>query len=262
LEFWSVDISFLNQKSRQNYKILFAFCIFFSKLKFQQMHDSVLHANRLHAPAARILPPMPLPSFRDHPVILASASPRRRDLLTEAGYDFEVDPANVSEVHDEKAGLHALTMENASAKAWHVGRLKPHRLVIGADTLVAIDGCALTKPADMDEARSMLRRLRGKTHEVCTAVALVCQSADIFRRFEVVTRVTFKSLTDPELEEYLTLINPLDKAGGYAAQEHGDRIIAGVDGSWTNVVGLPMEALSEQLAFLQVFPKPAEPDQN
>lgn len=178
--------------------------------------------------------------------------------MMEAGYDFEIDAANVDEVHDERAGLHELTMENAAAKAWHVARLKPHRLVVGADTLVAIDGCALTKPVDLDDARSMLRRLAGRTHEVCTAVALVCEGAHVFRRFEVVTRVTFKSLSEPQMEEYLTLINPLDKAGGYAAQEHGDRIIASVDGSWTNVVGLPMEALGEELAALGILPKKKE----
>jgi len=178
--------------------------------------------------------------------------------MTEAGYDFEIVPANVEEFHDERAGLHELTMQNAAAKAWHIARQKPCRLVIGADTLVAIDGCALTKPADMDEARAMLRRLAGRTHEVCTSVALVCDEASLDRRFEVVTRVTFKPLNEVEREEYLALIHPLDKAGGYAAQEHGDRIIAAVDGSWTNVVGLPMERLGEELASLGVVPKNKE----
>jgi septum formation protein len=175
--------------------------------------------------------------------------------MTEAGYDFEIEAANVDEVHEERASLHELTMANAAAKARHTGRAHPSRLVVGADTLVAIDGTALTKPVDMEDARSMLRRLAGKTHEVCTAVALICEGANLFRQFEVVTRVTFKPLNEAEREEYLTLINPLDKAGGYAAQEHGDRIIASVDGSWTNVVGLPMEALAEELAALGILPK-------
>ncbi len=197
-------------------------------------------------------------SFNGQPVILASASPRRKDLLTEAGYRFEIDAANVEEVHEETASLHELTMENAAAKARHIAARHPGRLVIGADTLVAIDGSALTKPVDLDNARAMLRRLSGRTHEVCTAVALVCREAGLFRPFEVVTRVTFKPLTEPELEEYLTLINPLDKAGGYAAQEHGDRILAAVDGSWTNVVGLPMEALAAELDALGIHPEKKE----
>ena len=196
--------------------------------------------------------------YQKLPLLLASASPRRRDLMKEAGYNFEIEPSNVDEVHDEGTGLHELTMQNAAAKAWHIARRHPSRVVIGADTLVAIDGCALTKPADMDEARAMLRRLNGRTHEVCTSVAIVCEEAQIERRFEVVTRVEFKHLNETERDEYLSLIHPLDKAGGYAAQEHGDRIIAGVFGSWTNVVGLPMEKLAEELAALGVAPKTKE----
>lgn len=187
-------------------------------------------------------------------MILASASPRRRDLLQEAGYEFEIVPPNVDEVHEERGSLREMTMENAAAKARHIVRMHPGRLVVGADTLVAIDGCVLTKPVDMAEARDMLRRLAGRTHEVCTSVVILCERAEIDQRFEVTTRVTFKSLSDAECEEYLTLINPLDKAGGYAAQEHGDRVIAHVEGSWTNVVGLPMEALARELAALGIFP--------
>jgi septum formation protein len=194
-------------------------------------------------------------NFRGLPLILASASPRRRDLMEEAGFNFEVLAPNVEEVHDERASLHELTMANAKAKARHMAVRHPQRLVIGADTLVAIDGCALTKPLDMREAGQMLARLSGRTHEVCTSVALICDSARVERCFESVTLVTFKSLQPAERDEYLTLINPLDKAGGYAAQEHGDRIIAGVEGSWSNVVGLPMEALAAELALLGVCPK-------
>lgn len=178
--------------------------------------------------------------------------------MTEAGYDFEIIAANVDEVHDEQVSLHELTMENAAAKARHIAAQFPERLVIGADTLVAIDNCALTKPTDMEDARAMLRRLADRTHEVCTSVALVSAAAGIDRRFEVVTHVTFKPLTEAERDEYLTLINPMDKAGGYAAQEHGERIIAAVEGSWTNVVGLPMERLTTELAALGVFPKTKE----
>ena len=201
---------------------------------------------------------MPPPRYRLSPLILASASPRRRDLLTEAGYDFEIMAANVDEVHEERATLHALTMANAVAKARHIAHQQPDRLIIGADTLVAIDGCALTKPANIAEARGMIARLAGRTHEVCTSVALICQSESIEHCFETVTRVTFLPLTETQRDEYLTLINPLDKAGGYAAQEHGDRIISRVEGSWTNVVGLPMEALAAALTALGVSPAQKE----
>lgn len=175
--------------------------------------------------------------------------------MEEAGYAFEVRAANVDEVHEETGSLRTLTMANARAKARHLAGQFPERLVIGADTLVAIDGCALTKPSDMNEAKVMIARLAGRTHEVSTSVALQCRAAGLEQVFEVVTRVTFLPLSPAEQEEYLKLINPLDKAGGYAAQEHGDRIIAGVDGSWTNVVGLPMEALADALAALGIGPK-------
>ena len=174
--------------------------------------------------------------------------------MEEAGFWFEVIAANVDEFHDEKTGIHELTMENAAAKARFIAKQHPGRLVIGADTLVAIGGCALTKPVDMAEAFAMITKLAGRTHEVCTSVALICHGKDLERRFEVITRVTFKALDARERAEYLTLINPLDKAGGYAAQEHGDRIISAVEGSWTNVVGLPMERLSVELAALGVMP--------
>lgn len=195
------------------------------------------------------------PETLEKPLILASASPRRRDLMTEAGYDFRVEPSNVEEVHDESAGLHELTMENAAAKARHAAALFPDHLIIAADTLVAIDGCALTKPADMEEAERMIAKLAGHSHEVCTSVVLRCDVAGLERRFEVVTAVTFKPLNPEERRAYLALINPLDKAGGYAAQEHGDKIIAAVEGSWTNVVGLPMERLAAELSLLGVMPK-------
>lgn len=178
--------------------------------------------------------------------------------MTEAGYVFEIIAANVDELHDECMSLHALTMANAAAKARLIAAQHPERLVIGGDTLVAVDECALTKPADMKEARTMLRRLAGRTHQVCTSVVLICVAAGVEKKFEVVTRVTFLPLTEAQVDEYLTLINPLDKAGGYAAQEHGDRIIARVEGSWTNVVGLPMEALAAELSALGVLPKQKE----
>ena len=97
----------------------------------------------------------------------------------------------------------------------------------------------------------MLARLTGRTHEVCTAVCLECRAAGLKREFLVITRVTFRPLDAAGIDHYLTLINPLDKAGSYAAQEHGDVIIERVEGSWTNVVGLPMEALAEELEKLR-----------
>lgn len=185
------------------------------------------------------------------PLVLASSSPRRLDLMREAGLTFEVMAAQVEEAHDERAPLDILTRANAVLKASWVADRRPGKWVIGADTLVAIGGKALGKPADLAEARRMLALLSGRTHEVVTAVCLIHQESGQRREFLETTHVTFLPLTPEEIDAYLQLINPLDKAGSYAAQEHGDKIIAKVEGSWTNVVGLPMERLQEELGQLE-----------
>lgn len=188
------------------------------------------------------------------PLVLASSSPRRLDLMREAGLEFEVMAAQVEEEHDDRAPLDILTRANAVLKASWVADHRPDQWVIGADTLVAIDGQALGKPADMEGARRMLAMLSGRTHEVVTAVCLIHKNLDRRHEFQEITRVTFLPLTGPRIDEYLTLINPLDKAGAYAAQEHGEKIIAGVEGSWSNVVGLPMERLMETLRNTGIAP--------
>lgn len=182
------------------------------------------------------------------PVILASASPRRVQLLREAGFDFEVVAPAVDEAHDTSLTCQALTIANAELKARAVLAHRPGAVVIGADTLVYIDDHPLAKPADMDDARLMLRRLSGRTHQVCTGVAVV--SADAVRTFAVITNVTFKSLTKNVIAAYHAKVNVLDKAGGYAVQEHGDLIVERVDGSRTNVIGLPMDEVSAVLTAL------------
>lgn len=180
-------------------------------------------------------------------LILASSSPRRHDLMRNAGLNFLVVPADVEEVHDEATPVADLTRLNAALKARWVAERHPEAWVIGADTLVSIGGVALGKPADMEEARSMLRRLAGQTHEVGTAVCLIHTANGKCREFVERTFVTFKGLGDDEIDHYLTLINPLDKAGGYAAQEHGEVIIKSVAGDYSNVVGLPMARLLAEL---------------
>lgn len=181
------------------------------------------------------------------PLILASASPRRHDLMREAGYAFETVTADVEEIEDPRLSLPRLTEQNARLKADAVADDHPRALVIGADTLVTIDGLALGKPADLTEAASTLEKLTGRTHEVCTGVCLTRREPATCRQFHVVTQVTFRPLDRAEIDHYLGLINPLDKAGAYAAQEHGSLIIEKTEGSWTNVVGLPMDELREAL---------------
>jgi septum formation protein len=181
-------------------------------------------------------------------LILASCSPRRFDLMTGAGLEFTVVPAEVEEFHDEAVPLAELTRQNAALKAEWVAARHPDNWVIGADTLVSIGQQALGKPADLAEAARMLGRLSGHTHVVGTAVCLVHAATGRRHEFLEETLVTFKPLSETEIAHYLTLINPLDKAGSYAAQEHGEVIIEKVEGPYSNVVGLPMERLLVELA--------------
>jgi septum formation protein len=181
-------------------------------------------------------------------LILASGSPRRRDLLNEAGFVFSVIPADVEELSDASLGAEELVRRNAILKAREVARRFPEAQVIGSDTLVALDDVPFGKPRDLDEAFAMLSRLCGRTHLVLTGVCLAHGATGREMVFVEETRVTFRPLDSDQIRHYLSLIDPLDKAGSYAAQEHGDLIIERTEGSWTNVVGLPMESFHQALS--------------
>ena len=181
-------------------------------------------------------------------LILASGSPRRRDLLAEAGLDFKVVTSAVAESTSRALTIRELAAYNAARKALSVARVHSNALVLGADTLVALDGEAIGKPRSLRDARNILRRLSNREHEVCTAVCLLADRRMI--SFHVVSHVRFHSLTDKQIVAYLAKIDPLDKAGAYAAQGHGGEIIRRIRGSYTNVVGLPM---AETLRVLAAF---------
>ncbi len=181
------------------------------------------------------------------PIILASSSPRRRELLESAGVIFEVVISPAQEIHDASIPPHLLCEHNATLKAAAVADQRPDATVIGSDTLVFIDGLPLGKPADMDEARAMLRRLSGRTHLVCTGVCVIHPGGkqDIFHEL---TEVDFLSLDDKFIESYFALVNPLDKAGAYGIQEHGEKIVSGIRGGFDNVMGLPVDRVMRALA--------------
>jgi septum formation protein len=181
-------------------------------------------------------------------LILASASPRRVDLLREAGFSPEVIPAVIGEIEPPHLTPGETTLFNARAKAHAVARLHPGAVVIGADTLVSIGGRVLGKPRDADDAFAMLRTLAGRTHDVLTGVCIVHGAGEC--AFIEASHVTFRSLADVEIRRYMTLVHTLDKAGAYAAQEDPMGIIAGIAGSRTNVIGLPMEAVAGHLRFM------------
>jgi septum formation protein len=180
------------------------------------------------------------------PLILASGSPRRRELLREMGVGFEVVTAGVAELDAASApGLAPveLAIANAKLKAGVVARLRPGRWVLGADTVVALEGRVFGKPGSMAEAGDFLRALSGRTHEVITGGMLRGPDGGEERFYEI-SRVVFHALTDEVIARYLAEVHVLDKAGGYALQEQGVWIVASVEGSRANVIGLPVEKLS------------------
>ena len=183
------------------------------------------------------------------PLILASGSPRRQALLSRAGLSFEVFLAAVTESSSRAFSMRELTTWNAARKAIAVARRRRNAVVLGADTLVSLNGEAIGKPADLVEAANILRRLSGCEHQVCTAVVL-CSRHRSPLSFCVLSHVRFRVLNEGQIAAYLATVNPLDKAGAYAAQGDRRKIIARIRGSYTNVVGLPMD---ETLRALRIF---------
>lgn len=175
------------------------------------------------------------------PLVLASSSPRRRELLRSAGLNFTTEPSSGPEIHDPSLGKAALVTGNARAKALEVAARFPGAVVIGADTLVWLDGNALGKPRDLDDARRMLQGLAGRVHEVVTGVHLVRMEPRQQVEFHEVTRVRFRPFGRETIEAYLSAVDVMDKAGAYALQEQGEMIVEAVEGSRSNVVGLPVE---------------------
>ena len=172
--------------------------------------------------------------------VLASGSPRRRQLLSEAGLQFEVVSPDVEEIESRSLTVRELTTCNAARKGMAVARSRASDIVLAADTLVALDGAVIGKPATLAQARKILRRLSGREHHVCTGVFLCADGGKRRLSFHVLSQVRFRALNDDDISAYLARIDPLDKAGAYAAQGDGSQIIAQIRGSYTNVVGLPM----------------------
>lgn len=179
--------------------------------------------------------------------MLASASPRRRDLLVRAGFDVVIRPAGVEEL---SVGLppRELVLANAESKALAVAARHHGELVLGADTVVVLEGEVLGKPRDLPEAASMLRRLCGRVHEVLTGVCLLRGGGRARCSFVESTRVSFRPLDAETIASYLAAIDPLDKAGAYAAQEDEGRLIERIEGSLENVIGLPVARVTEAIA--------------
>ncbi len=184
--------------------------------------------------------------------VLASQSPRRIELLNNAGFQFHHHPVKVSEITDEKLKPE----ENASQIATDKAKacLAQHKqlktgdfLILAADTIVALGGQMLGKPESASEAASFLRLLSGKTHRVISGLALLETRSEKLWQGYAATEVLFHSLTDAQISTYIDSGEPFDKAGGYAIQGLGAKLVASFKGSWSNVVGLPMELLERAL---------------
>jgi septum formation protein len=187
-------------------------------------------------------------------LILASASPRRRDLLAGLRARFQVVPSDVSEQLLDGETPEAHVSRLAFAKAMDVSKRYTDLWVLGADTIVLIEGKILGKPGDQDQARSMLAMLSGKTHEVFTGYAIVHAHFPELKRVRYVTsEVHIRELSDQEITDYVNTGEPMDKAGAYAIQGIGSGIVESVSGSYTNVVGLPLCEVARDLKELGIF---------
>ncbi len=185
------------------------------------------------------------PMKRD--LILASSSPRRQEMLRVLGIAFEIHPAEIEEIpfHGEEPAAFAARMARQKAQA--VARVHPDAVVIGADTVVVLEGRILGKPVDAADAVRMLKALRGQEHKVMTGFSVIVREAGIERNRVITSTVFVRRLTDREIEGYVATGEPLDKAGAYAIQGIGAFLVEGIVGSYTNIVGLPLSELLDEL---------------
>lgn len=178
-------------------------------------------------------------------IILASQSPRRREVLTWMGIPFTAEVCTEPEQYDRGLGISEIVQQLSRQKAEFVFRKHPEACVIGSDTVVELDGEMLGKPADAEQAKEYLRRMQGRSHTVYTGVAVLKQGYADVRT--VTTHVTFRPMTEREIAWYVSTGDPLDKAGAYGIQGLGSVFVASIDGNYFNVIGLPAPTVYEML---------------
>ncbi|MFA6814924.1 MAG: nucleoside triphosphate pyrophosphatase [Lentisphaeria bacterium] len=185
------------------------------------------------------------------PILLASRSPRRKELLTQAGYQFTCCEANINETPllDEKPT--DLVLRLSSLKAKTIQNQNPNTIIIGSDTMVTLNEKIYGKPQNRLDAIQMLQTFSEKTQQVITGVCILHPNYPDWIRC-ITTEVTFKKLTIEIIKKYFALVNPLDKAGAYGIQSHGNQIIASISGSLNNVIGLPTEAFPEYIKSMRL----------
>ena len=184
----------------------------------------------------------------EYPIILASASPRRKELLQQIGVKFEIIPSQTSEDIEKELSPRETVRVLAQRKADAIASVRPEALVIGADTVINLNDEKLGKPGSYQRAKEMLASLSGRTHQVVSGVAMVCLLRNIHDIFDVTTDVTFGVLSDDLIEKYVETGEPLDKAGAYAIQGGGAILVQSIKGSYCNVVGFPIFEIAEALS--------------
>ncbi|MDO8715632.1 MAG: Maf family protein [Dehalococcoidales bacterium] len=180
-------------------------------------------------------------------IILASSSPRRKELLEKIGLKFEVEPGDCEEIVDTDLEPHEMVRKLSREKAEAVARKHNNGVIIAADTVVLMDGKILGKPKSPTEAKNMLRALSGKSHVVITGFTIIDESQRRILSKAVETKVSIRELNPAEIDAYVKSGEPLDKAGGYGIQGLGSVIVEKIEGDYFNVVGLPLSALAESL---------------
>ena len=190
-------------------------------------------------------------------LILASESPRRRELLGSLGIPFEIRSAQVKELEqaDTACSVSLLPQKNACLKAEAVALQNPGEVVLGADTAIVFEDRMIGKPRDLSEAREILSLLSGKSHHVITGIALIRKGENEFcREWSEISEVVFKPFGADVIEEYISKVHVLDKAGAYAIQEYGEMIISRYTGELNNIIGLPLTCLKKELTELNIYP--------
>jgi len=195
------------------------------------------------------------PISKDYPLILASSSPRRRELLTTVGIPFKVVPSKIEEDINSMTEFEQLAIEMAKQKAQEVYNRLGDGWILGADTIVVIDGKVFGKPKDLKDAEYMLKTLSGREHIVITGFCIVNPLGDISHIEAVKSKVFIRELTSDEIKAYLSTKEPFDKAGAYAVQGIGAFMIKAITGSYTNVVGLPLCELILALKKIKALTK-------
>lgn len=187
------------------------------------------------------------------PFILASGSPRRKQLLNQIGLEFTVIPSNVDEDFTLDLPPEAFTEHWAREKAKSVAKIHPDSLIVGADTIVVLDGNILGKPKDKKDSFNMLQSLSGKTHEVITGVSFISLEQELDHTFNERTFVSFNTLSDMDINSYIDIYNPLDKAGSYGIQDWFSVHIHRVEGCYYNVMGLPLSSFYSYFKSVSAF---------